>query len=55
MSATKGSERDPVAVMKSCDRPARLLLCANVFSLPLEYGSHECKMRLTSLHDSYGS
>ena len=27
--------------LKSFYRPARLLLCANVYSLPLEFGSHE--------------
>ena len=36
------------------ERPTRLPLFANVVSLPLEFGSHG-KMRLTSLHDCYGS
>ena len=27
--------------LKSCYRPVRRLLCAIVYSLPLEFGSHE--------------
>ena len=41
-------------IIHDVDRPTRLPLFANVVSLPLEFGSHG-KIRLTSLHDCYGS
>ena len=53
-SAIFGGQQMIFPVFPRRDRPTRLPLFANVVSLPLEFRS-QSKMRLTSLHDSYGS